>query len=358
MHIGFESSSATIDNPTGVSRYIVELVGELQKIKNPDDRFSFFYKWSRWRQRARWWRPSNVDIRLYQQPWWPLKTSVDIIHGLDGVVPNFRKARKIVTIHDLLVMVNESDVVARPKFREKKRRVYMEMVRRADAVITVSRSTKNDVAELLNFPREHIHAIHLGTQSCFGPLEPAVVQPVLKRYQLEPGYLLFVGAISGRKNTARLVRAFANSSACKNRVLVLAGKPSYHGDATFTAVREPGLAKNVRFLGFVADNDLPALYNGAAAFLFPTLYEGFGMPVLEAMACGTAVLTSNIGASPEISNGHACLVDPYDIDSITAGIEAVLNTPDKAIAAARQYARTFTWRQCAKQTWDVYQNYN
>src|SRR5262249_50257589 len=152
---------------------------------------------------------------------------------------------------------------------------------------------------------------------------------------------LFVGAISGRKNTVRLVQAYAQSRASKEYPLVLVGAMSYRGEDTLEAIQQCRLGERVRLLGYVPDKDLPALYAGAACFVFPTLYEGFGMPILEATASGTPVLTSTTGAAPEVSGGLAVSVDPYDVEAIADGIDRALETPAPAIAQAREHARAF-----------------
>jgi glycosyltransferase involved in cell wall biosynthesis len=131
---------------------------------------------------------------------------------------------------------------------------------------------------------------------------------------------------------------------------------SYRGEETLEAVRQCGLSKQVQLLGYVPDEDLPALYAGAGCFVFPTLYEGFGMPILEAMASGTPVLTSTTGAAPEISDGLAVHVNPYDVEAIADGIDRALETPAATIAQAREHAKTFTWERCASQTLAVYRH--
>ena len=126
------------------------------------------------------------------------------------------------------------------------------------------------------------------------------------------------------------------------------------GEDTLEAIQQCRLGQRVRLLGYVPDKDLPALYAGAACFVFPTLYEGFGMPILEAMAAGTPVLTSTTGAAPEISGGLAVSVDPYDVAAIAEGIDRALETPATVIAQAQEHARAFTWERCASKTLAIY----
>ncbi len=354
MRIGFEVSSATRTHATGVSRYITALITALARQCTPHDDLTLFYKLSRWRRRRSWWRPAELPVRLYHGRWWPPRPGVAVIHGLDCVVPDWPRALRLVTIHDLLMLRSDDGQLASQHFRDKKRQLYQTAVARADAIITVSATTAQDVVSLLGVPASRVHVTHLGVEPRFGHCPPEAISPVLQRYGLAPGYLLFTGAISGRKNTERLVHAYARSRARHTRPLVLAGALSYHGAATLEALRQCQVSAHVHLLGYVPDADMPALYAGAGCFVFPTLYEGFGLPVLEAMASGTPVLTSTTGAAPEISAGWAVHVDPYDIEAIAEGIDRALEMPDTTIVQARMHAQRFTWERCAGQTLALY----
>lgn len=354
MRLGLEVSSAAQAQATGVARYITALITALQQLVEPADTLTLFYKLSRWRQRQSWWRPAGLPIRLYHGRWWPPVTSVEVVHGLDCVVPAWPRARRLVTVHDLLMLHSDDIGLAPQRFRAKKRQLYRQAMQRADAIVTVSDTTRQDLITHLGVPASRVHVTPLGLEPRFGQCPPAMVATVLRRYGLVPGYLLFTGAISGRKNTARLVQAYARCHARHERPLVLAGALSYHGHATLEAIRHSDLERHVRLLGYVPDADLPALYAGAGAFLFPTLYEGFGLPILEAMASGIPVLTSTTGAAPEISQGCAILVPPTDLDAIAAGIDRALEMPAPRLAQARAHAQTFTWERCARQTLALY----
>ncbi len=249
MRIGFEVSNVTMDQPIGIARSIIALISALAGQLETRDHLTLFYKLSRWQRRQQWWRLPGLQVRLYHGRWWPPVKGVEILHGLDGVIPPWSGVTQV-------------------------------------------------------------YVTHLGIDQHFWHHVPEATQQVLQSYELVPGYLLFVGAISGRKNTARLVQAYARARASKERPLVLVGAMSYRGEDTLEAIQQCGLGQHVRLVGYVPDKDLPALYAGAACFVFPTLYEGFGMPILEAMASGTSVLTSTTGAAPEIGGGLAVSVDP------------------------------------------------
>lgn len=356
MRIGFEVSNITGAQATGIARYSIALISALASQMETDDHLTLFYKLSRWQQRQQWWCPAGLPIRLYQGCWWPPVKGVDIIHGLDGVIPPWSGVQRVVTLYDLLVLHSQDTQVAPLGFQRKKRQFYQTVAACADAIMTISATTKQDIVERLGVPATQIYVTHLGIDQRLWYPEPEAAQQVLQSYALTPGYVLFVGAISGRKNTARLVQAYAQSRARKERPLVLVGTMSYRGADTLEAIQQCGLGQRVRLLGYVPDQDLPALYAGAACFVFPTLYEGFGMPILEAMASGTPVLTSTTGAAPEISGGLAVSVDPYDVEAIADGIDRALETPATVIAQAREHARAFTWERCASQTLAMYRH--
>ena len=355
MRIGLDVSNVVTHIRTGVSRYTIELVSALASQVEVPDCLTLFYKLSRWKHRQDWWCPAGLARRTYYKRWWPPSKDVDLMHGLDCTLPAWRGVKRLVTLHDLLIM-HADDSIASEAFRKKRRQLYRTAAAGADAIITVSATTKQDVIQQLDVPAEKVHVVYLGIDQRFAQSRPEAMHKVLHHYQLSPGYLLFVGAISGRKNTARLVQAYAQSRARTERPLVLVGTMSYRSEDTMETIRQCELGKHIRLLGYVPDEDLPALYAGAGCFVFPTLYEGFGMPILEAMASGIPVLTSTTGAAPEVSGGLAVSVNPYDVEAIADGIERALGTPDLLLTQARNHAQTFTWERCASQTLAIYRS--
>jgi glycosyltransferase involved in cell wall biosynthesis len=354
MRIGFETSSLTTNKPTGIARYIQQLIPAINDEIGLYDDVSFLYKASRLKYRQHWWRLEGVNIQLYYNSFWPIIKNVDVIHGMDGFIPNWKKPKKVITIHDLAAVKLNDNSVSSIKFQSRRLRRYEEVREYTDAIIADSETTKNDVVNLLNISPKKVHVSHLGVDERYSPQGKKIVKDVLSKHNLPEDYLLFVGSISGRKNTARLVEAFAQSKASKMLKLVFAGAISYQGEKTFNAIKKNQIEKKVIILDYIADRDLPALYSGAKGFVFPTLYEGFGLPILEAMACGTPVLTSNVGAAPEISDKWAIHVNPYAIDDIAYGIDSLLDFPQDQIRHAIAHAKSFTWKKCAKRTFTVY----
>jgi glycosyltransferase involved in cell wall biosynthesis len=187
-----------------------------------------------------------------------------------------------------------------------------------------------------------------------------LIGAALARYQIVQPYLLYIGGINARKNIARLLQGFAQVHTRHPQLrLVIGGKRQWQTSEIDAVFRQLDLGEAVHWTGYVRDEDLPALYSGAAAFLFPSLYEGFGLPVLEAMACGTPVITSNVSSLPEVAGDDAILVDPYDVGAIAAAIDRVFEQPDLAARLREQglmRARQFTWERAGRQTVAVYES--
>jgi glycosyltransferase involved in cell wall biosynthesis len=190
-------------------------------------------------------------------------------------------------------------------------------------------------------------------------LDPDAVAPALGRYGVEPPYILYVGSLEKRKNLPRLLQAYARlRQDLPGWKLVIVGARKWKSAPIFDTLSRLGLEPYVHFTGFVEEDDLPALYNGADLFCFPSLYEGFGLPVLEAMACGTPVVTSSTSSLPEVAGEAALLVDPYDVEAIAAAMRRVLSDPELAQdLRARGLARAaqFTWERTARETIAVYE---
>jgi glycosyltransferase involved in cell wall biosynthesis len=222
------------------------------------------------------------------------------------------------------------------------------------------RSTRADLVRQYGAPEFKIHVVHLGRDESLAPVrDPLIVEGVRMRYGIGKRYLLYVGTLQPRKNLGRVVDGFARLAATPamiNVQLVLAGKRGWLYEQLFSEVARRGLEGRVLFPGYVDETDLAALYSGALGYVFPSLYEGFGIPVLEAQACGVPVMTSNNSSLPEVAGDAALLVDPTDVDAIA---EAILRlATDDALRAElveRGFAnvKRFSWEKCARETLDV-----
>jgi glycosyltransferase involved in cell wall biosynthesis len=272
-----------------------------------------------------------------------------LYHGMDGFLPSGlrRRDRAVLTVHDLGWQVHPE--LYAPHVRRMYGTLVPRALRRADRFIAVSRYTADDLMRRAGIPADRIDVIHHGLDPVFTPLDSD------PRARLEAPYLLAVGGVSPRKNTRRLIEAFAawrrrGGRAAGYRLLITGASV----DQEF--VRSGAVPEGVTLLGYVDKAELRRLYAGAAAFVYPAIYEGFGLPIIEAMACGAPVVTSSTGAAPEVAGGAAVIVDPFDPASIERGLEQVTR-PEEASrlrALGLQRVAAFGWDRAAGQTLDVY----
>jgi glycosyltransferase involved in cell wall biosynthesis len=286
---------------------------------------------------------------------------IDVFHGLDqsGIPLFFKMGKYVVTIHDVIPLVLPW------AFSRRHRWVLAAALARirkqAEVVIVPSTAAAEDVVHYLHVERERISVIPMGCDPRFHPSgEPVRAAAVRRRYDLPERYVLFVGTLEPRKNINTLLRAFAHVIAEEPRhdlSLVVAGGKGWGSEDYVATAEALGLHDEVRFVGFVEDDHLPDLYRGASLFVYPSLYEGFGLPVLEAMACGTPVITSNRTALPEVAGEAALLVDPTQPEALAAAMSSLvcdgaLRQALRAKGLAR--ARAFTWDAVAQQTLAIY----
>jgi glycosyltransferase involved in cell wall biosynthesis len=274
-----------------------------------------------------------------------------LFHGMDGFLPYAlrRRDRCVATVHDLGWQAHP-ELYAR-KLRLMYGALFPWVVRRADRFIAVSRYTADDLVRRAGVPASRIEVIHHGLDPAF-----AVNGESAGPAPSGPPYMLAVGGVSPRKNTRRLIEAFTR---WRSRG---AHRTGYELRITGTSLDrdvvlgKSGLPEGVRLLGYVDKGELVHLYTGAAAFLYPSIYEGFGLPIIEAMACGTPVVTSRTGSAPEIAGGAAILVDPFSVESIEAGLEQATLADEAARlrGLGLERARQFDWSAAANQTLEVY----
>lgn len=356
MRIAFEASSAISKKPTGIANYITNFIKSFADL-NSGNSLKILYKFSRLKYKKDWFRPDSVKTQVYHNSLFPFFKKTDILHGLDGFVPNWKNCKKVVTLYDIFPLLNKDDFISPESFRNNKEIVYREAISRSDLIITISENTKDDLVDYFQVPESKIVSVYPGIDLKFFGRKDEKTQ-VRKLFNLNRDYLLFVGTVSGRKNTARLVEAFAKSRAKDEFDLVLGGSLTYMSEHTLKAIEKNNISDKVKILGYVADEYKPALYCGAKGFLFPTLYEGFGFPILEAMLCNVPVLTSNVGSAPEIGREFALYVDPNCVESIANGIDLLVEKSDFDLISAEKYASGFTWKKCAERMLKIYSEIN
>jgi glycosyltransferase involved in cell wall biosynthesis len=266
----------------------------------------------------------------------------------------------VVTIHDCIHLMFPQYLPNRLAYAYARAQMWS-AARRSDCILTVSEASKRDILHLFNVPPEKIVVVYNAIDSHFSvaPSEDAVAR-VRERYQLDHKFVLYVGNIKPHKNLVRLIEAFheLRRGELEDLKLLIIGDQISKLPSLRRAVHRHKLHKQVRFLGYVADDQLAILYRLASVFVFPSLYEGFGLPPLEAMASGTPVVASNVSSLPEVVGDAAVLVNPYDVDAIVEGLARVLTDPVLAADMSRkgiERAREFSWERSVAKTWAVYQ---
>jgi glycosyltransferase involved in cell wall biosynthesis len=295
----------------------------------------------------------RVPMRLRRE-------QVDLFHAPHYVLPPLIQCRSVVTIHDCIHLMFPQYLPGRIAHAYARASIWA-ATRRSDRIVTVSETSKNDILRCFpDVPADKIVVIYNAIDDRFG-IEPGEEQVarVRERYQLDDQYVLYVGNIKPHKNLERLIAAFARlrrEGFDHLKLLIIGDEISKHPSLR-RAVHRDKLHKHVRFLGFVPFETLSVLYRLAGVFVFPSLYEGFGLPPVEAMACGTPVVTSNVSSLPEVVGDAALLVDPYDPDSIAEGMCRVL-TDDALRATLRarglRQARQYSWEQSVRRVHDIY----
>ena len=314
--------------------------------------------------------PANFEIVEEESPGYSLaeltrfafrlyRDRLDLFHATHYVLPPLR-SRAVVTIHDIIHLLY-------PQFLPNRlalvyaRVMVRRALRRADRIITVSYNSKRDLVDYFGITPARVDVIYNGVSAKFRPdIPPEERQRVAKKYGLRTPYLLFLGGERPHKNAQNVIRAFAEARRSRPElphVLALAGpmpKNTARIDALIGAL---DLGSAIARPGLIDDDDLPGLVAGAHVLLYPTLYEGFGLPVVEAMASGTPVLTSSTSALQEIAGGYAFLVDPLDVDAIARGIVALTTDPkirSDYVELGRKRALDFSWQKAAERTLEVY----
>jgi glycosyltransferase involved in cell wall biosynthesis len=356
--------------PTGIGRYAVELLRALAAqpgapeivllTTEQDDRHGLWGAFERHALAGCRLLPGlmtlgNAAIGLAAR-----RLGLDIVHDPNGIAPFLGPrlgARRLVTIHDAFAYVHPAEHNRLDNWRY--RWMLPRAARRADQVLTDSEHSRRDLLRFLGLPAARVRAIPCGVDARFQPVPDGPGRrAALERYGVKPPYLLYVGGINARKNIAGLFEAFARVRARHPGLeLVVAGKRQWATGPIDAAFERLGLAGAVRFTGYLDDADLPALYSAAEAFVFPSLYEGFGLPPLEAMACGAPVIASNASSLPEVVGSAALLVDPHDSGALAAAIERVLgDQPLRDDLRRRGLARAaqFGWARAAQETLAAY----
>jgi glycosyltransferase involved in cell wall biosynthesis len=372
MHIALDYTSA-ITEPAGIGRYTRGLARALAHLGLEGETLTFFTSEPLPSDQAAYeLAPARVLVRtighrnltrLWHRLHVPLPAELlmgaaDLIHGPDFVLPPALFARRVVTIHDLAYM--RYPEAAQPGISAYLSREVPRALRAADHIIAVSQATARDLVEQCSVSSHRISVIYPGIDEAFtASVDESTVEDLRRSYQLAQPFILAVGTIEPRKNYERLIEAFAQATRRQGGPpqLVFAGRRGWLYDGILEAASRAQVAGRVRFLGYVPDNQLPALYRAAAALVMPSLYEGFGIPIVEAMACGTPVICSTAGALPEVADNAALFVDPLDVEGLRDALLLVFtDTARRRELIERGLSRShgFTWAAAAAAHMQVY----
>jgi glycosyltransferase involved in cell wall biosynthesis len=337
LNIALDSTYSVGSDLSGVGVYSRELLDGLAR-SHPGDRFKFCYRPHRFLGSLGERLPANARRFLLGETRAP--RSADIFHGLNQRLPHAPLRRAVTTFHDLFVLTGEYST---PEFRRRFAAQARDAAARSDCIIAVSRFTARQVVDLLGVEAARVRVVHHG------------VRPAVRTTVAREKIVLHVGAIQHRKNISRLVDAFERVD--RDWQLVLAGSAGYGAAEIAAKIAAAGSRERIRMLGYVQAAELAHWYARATIFAFPSLDEGFGMPVLEAMASGTPVIASNRSAIPEVAGEAAWLINPEDTEELAGALVALTRDPDRRAELSRRgLARTaeFTWAEAVEKTWQVY----
>ena len=300
-------------------------------------------------RRRRWWA---VGLPLYLR-----KASLDLFHGTNYEVPLWSKRRSVLTIHDLSILLH-ADTHEAGLARRARRRLPV-MARSASMIITPTETVKREVSERLKVDPEKIVVTPEAPRRGFQRMASEEAAETKQRLGVEDEFLLFVGTIEPRKNLLTLVRAFGQILRLTSRhpQLVIVGAEGWLMNELFAFIKESGIGDRLHLTGYLNDDDLRALYSSCTVFVYPSIYEGFGLPPLEAMACGAPVIASDIATFRETLGGAAQLVNPNDVDAIAGSIVEILDDEGRRRALSHRglaHAKKFSWEKTARLTLEVY----
>jgi glycosyltransferase involved in cell wall biosynthesis len=337
LNIALDSTYSVGADLSGVGVYSREMLDGLARA-HPGDRFAFCYRPHRFLRSLGERLPANARRFLLRETRAP--RSADLFHGLNQRLPHARLRRAVTTFHDLFVLTGDYST---PEFRLRFAAQARDAAARSDVIIAVSHFTARQVVDVLGIDQARVRVVHHGVRPW-----PRLVVPREK-------IILHVGAIQHRKNISRLVDAFARVD--RDWQLVLAGSAGYGAPEIASRIAAASSRERIRMLGYVSPSELANWYARAMIFAFPSLDEGFGMPVLEAMAAGTPVIASNRSAIPEVSGDAAWLVDPEDTGKLADALMALTRDPERRAELSRRglaRAGKFTWAEAVEKTWQIY----
>jgi glycosyltransferase involved in cell wall biosynthesis len=345
----------------GVGNYTLYLVENLVKINSNHQLFLFSNQSSNesfsFLQDSKVFFIRGISPYLRYKIW---KEEIDVVHGPNFKLPGKGTRGNLITIHDLAL--EKFPLYGKKTFgssfsswKTKKRALT------ADHIIAVSQNSLEDIVKLFGVSRDRVSAIYNGVDHSFFPdRNGEAFLKMREKYRIKKDqYILFTGTVEPRKNVETLLKAFSRSKVLrKDFSLVLAGGTGWKNQSIQTSIQNEGIENELSFTGYVTKEELRVLYSFASCFVFPSVYEGFGMPLLEAMACGVPVVCSNTSSLPEVAGDAATMVDPFDDEGFSRAIEKIIKEKEFRMYLIRngfKRVKSFSWEETARQTLQLYE---
>ena len=360
-HIGIDAR-LTAYRVGGISTYIRRVVQAFEAL-NTSNQYTVFQSrktaqpLTRKLNTVKLWTPAHHRIERLALSVELARFQLDLLHSPDFIPPLRGAKHHIITVHDL-TFLHYPEYLTRDSRRYYNQQIHT-AVRQADHILSDSQSTKNDLIAMLNIPAEKITVHMLGVDERFRPLPDEQTKPIQQELELPASYFLFVGTLEPRKNILGLLHAYGEllNTLPDAPPIVLVGKRGWLFDETQSAIDKLPFKQQIIWREQVSDEQLPAIYNRALALITPSFYEGFGLPALEALACGTVPIVSNRSSLPEIVGDVGLLIDPDDTSSITEALHKALTDLEWRTSMQQKAlvrAKSFTWEQTAKTILEVY----
>ncbi len=360
---------------SGVGYYTYHLLKALSNLYKSEDEFIYFY--GRRFSNEIIERPATVDAAtrktlkaLFRDPYritQPIKELIfkigakkinpDIYHDTNYVLLPY-SGPQVVTVFDMSIKrFPETHPAGRVKFFNE---YFDKRIPNANQILSISEFTKNELVEIMGISPDKITVTPLAQPENFYAPSNSQIEEFKKEHRLPDKFFLYLGNIEPRKNLITLIQAFKNFSNSNHNVkLILAGSQTWLSEPVIQEIKKLNLENSVFLPGYVNENDLPLWYASSLAFVYPSKYEGFGLPVIESMAAGSPVITSNVSSIPEVAGDAAILIPPDDIDGWASAMSAIVNSPEmreRLINSGLSRAKLFSWEKCAKMTHEVYEN--
>jgi len=365
MIIGIDGNEANIEKKVGVGRYAYEVLSQLANFPIANCKFVIYLKdkpLPDLPKEADWWKyevfgPKKLwtQVGLPLRLWWERFTgkAPDVFFTPSHYAPRFSPCPRVISIMDLSYLHFPEMFRKQDLYQLKNWTAYS--VRKAVKILTISKASKDDIIEYYKVPREKVVVTYPGSMTNI-KYQISNIKKIKEKYKIKGDYILSVGTIQPRKNYPRLIEAFSklvSSRKYKILSLVIVGKKGWMWEETLAAPKKIGVEGKVKFLNYVPDEDLPALYKGATCFVLVSLYEGFGIPVLEAMNYGCPVVVSNISSLPEVVDKAGILVDPMEVNDIAEGIKKAIENREELIKKGYKQGAKFSWEKTARKTLKV-----